>query len=58
MFEEIKEILRREPIRYFDGRYSEGYVDIVELEALIDAGEAVIDTGNLMDFVRLPEPED
>ena len=54
----IMHVLCAEPIRRIDGRYTDGFVDIDALEALITRGE--VETYNVKgwDFVRLPEDSD
>ena len=48
----ILEILKSEPIRLADGRWSQGYVDEKELRRLIDTGVAEVYDNQGMTFVR------
>jgi hypothetical protein len=48
----LLEILKKESIRLVDGRYSNGFADLDDLNKLIELGQAeVYDNG--MEFVRL-----
>ena len=49
------DILRQEDVRYFDGRYSTGFVDQAELDHLIEAGIAEKYERDWITFVRLVE---
>lgn len=50
----ILEILKTEPIRMIDGRYSTGFVDTDVLAGFITAGQIEIYKIQGMQFVRLP----
>ena len=49
----ILAILEKEPIRFIDGRYSNGFVDEEDLRHLIESGRAEIYQNGGMKFVRL-----
>jgi hypothetical protein len=51
----ILEILKREPIRFIDGRYSDGFVKGADLNKLIELGWAEIYDNNGTEFVRRKE---
>ena len=53
--EEILNILELEDIRRFDGRYSTGFVDLAELEEMIDLNEVQVIKISGMDFVKFLE---
>jgi len=53
----IKDILRREPIRLMDGRYSTGFVSVAELNSLVNEGTAEVYDNQGVDFVRLLKPK-
>jgi len=46
-------ILENEPIRWIDGRYSNGFVDLNELPILLLEGSAEVYEDQGMKFVRL-----
>jgi len=52
MSKQILRILEREPIRRADGRYSAGFVDLDDLQRLIDAGEIEVYDNQCVAFVR------
>lgn len=49
----ILKILENEPIRWIDGRYSNGFVDLNELPILLLEGSAEVYEDQGMKFVRL-----
>jgi hypothetical protein len=52
----IEKILEREPIRFIDGRYSDGFVDTALLVDVIESGKAEIYKNETVLFVRLTKP--
>lgn len=54
----ILKILEKEPIRWIDGRYSNGFVGLNELPILLLEGSAEVYENQGMKFVRLRKKEE
>ena len=51
----ILKILEKEDIRWIDGRYSKGFVDLDELPILLLEGSVEVYVNQEMKFIRLKE---